>query len=511
MSAVRVAVVGGGPRAVWALERLAAHRRGAALEIDVLTGGSALGAGSAYATDQPDLLRLNVASAAVDAWLPDARHGPDLDGWREARQPGASADAFPPRALVGRYLADQAARVLDLLQEPEARARVRVLADRATRLRHDDHGWRLEVDDEDLGPYDHVLLATGHERDWGGSLARDWTGATPLHGHVFPLDHLMARPELAAEERPVVVLRGAALTAYDALLALAAAHPGIHVVMASRSGRLMHPKTEPSVLAQRLDAQVLARRADVLLDSHDVLPALAVLAGEVLGRAAGDLPPEPSGDPVAELGHALDVARGSAEPDESWAWAQAWRIAYAAMVRRQRSVAADAAVLGMEGWAALAQRMERLAFGPPPATAEAVLRHLKSGTASVAAVDGDAASLSRLADAEGASLVVDAVLAPPGVRNVDPEGLIGRALAAGHLAASPSSRGCLVDQRCRALTAAGEPVPGLAVVGRACEDVVLGHDTLVRALHPQLDAWAEDVRAHGGAAHASRGQLVTAP
>ena len=98
---MRVAIIGGGPRGLWAAERLLAlaAATGARVDVDVWDDRP-LGEGSGYRRDQPQSWRLNVTSAIVGSALGS------LDDWRRARGESEPLDAFPPRALVGTFLAE---------------------------------------------------------------------------------------------------------------------------------------------------------------------------------------------------------------------------------------------------------------------------------------------------------------------------------------------------------------------------------------------------------------------
>lgn len=478
----RLAVVGGGPRALWALERLLFHGASQPFSVDVFAGGGQLGVGSAYRTDQPDWLRLNVAASSVDVWSPARGGGPSFDEWRAERDPGSTEDAFPSRALTGRYLREQTLTVLDRLGPEHVTVRDEVVRE----LSPSTGGWLIAG-----SRYDQMLLVTGHEDEWTGALSRAHTPPpVAMHPRVFGVEELMARPEI----RPgaTVVIRGAALTALDAVLALTSVTEDIRIVLASRSGRLMHPKTEPTILARRLDLPTIHGLADTLVGEGRLpLPqALQRIADEILGADAGPPDELEAGPAVEEHRRALAVALGHRQPDAAWAWGQAWRAAYPALVRRQRSTSPLGPTLGWPEWQAWAHRMERLAFGPPPVNAAQLSALIDAGTVDVRA--GDACAIAAELSAD---LLVDAVLAPPGIRHVTPDSLLGRLRDSGALTAAPHGRGALVDGWSRALDASGAPVPGLAIAGRATEDVVIGTDTLIRSLHPQIDGWARHVLA----------------
>ncbi len=498
----RLAVVGGGPRAAYAVElvaRLAAGHGVAPPQTDVFTGGGRFGPGSVYEPSQPSWLRLNVASAAVHAWDDGQGRpaGPSFDEWRERRSSGSTVDQFPPRALAGRYLAEFADRVRSAVPGDVVPRRVTTLSRRSGR-------WCVDADRE---PYDEVLLAVGHATDWAGALHRAWPReAVTLVPQVFPVDSLRrAVPDRAGH---VVVVRGAALTGLDAALSFTQdrRYPA-RVVLTSRSGRLMMPKTEPDVLRAHDLAEAASLGCEQLsqddVDVEEVLlsTAVRILTPLQRGRAAeavrtaadellGDGPPP---EPCRWLRRHLAIAEGRDDPDGAWALGQAWRALYPSLVARQdRGRDRAASPLGWRGYRRWAPELERLAFGPPPVNARALLDLMEQGLVRVERLPGEADVLARYAADLGATAVVDAVLPPPGLVDVcDP--LLDSLRQQGWVSAAAGRRGVVVTRDARCVRRDGSPAEGLAAVGRVTEDVVLGNDTLVRTLHPDLGRWARSV------------------
>lgn len=504
-TAPRVAVVGAGPRAAFALERLAtlSVRHGVSPpHVDVIAPGSDLGPGQVYAPDQPHWLRLNVPSSAVHAWRggadpADRDGGPSLDEWRERREPGSTADQFPARALVGHYLAEVGHLV-------RSRVPGRRLTGRVTSMCRGTGVWELRGDA--ARQYDELLLAPGHADDWSGALRNRWESPVPLAPDVFPV----ARLRTSVPDRDgVVVVRGAALTAIDALLALTRGRSHApRVVLASRTGRLMTPKPEPRVLAaipgwdpflatasRRLsDLDVPVDR--VLLDTARALYDVSRRSHHTASRPrAIEAAVESLTAPVSRANHAawlreqLAIASGEAAPDGSWALGQAWRGLYPALVARQERLAGtDQPPLGWSAYPCWAPGLERLAFGPPPVNARYLLEMLETGQVEVRTTS----SVADLAHERRAVAVVDAVLAPPGLRDTaDP--LLRQLLASGAVSVHARSRGMRITPSAQCLGADGTATPGLSAVGRVTEDVVLGNDTLVRTHHGHLDRWARRV------------------
>ena len=84
-ASVRVAIVGCGPKGLFALERLLAHAaaaNGEELVIDVFEPHPAPGAGPVYDPDQPEFLRMNFSAAMIDMWWRGGRPGRRLPAGR---------------------------------------------------------------------------------------------------------------------------------------------------------------------------------------------------------------------------------------------------------------------------------------------------------------------------------------------------------------------------------------------------------------------------------------------
>ncbi len=126
--------MGCGPKGLYALERLAASSEGLErrISVHVYEPHPTPGAGPVYDPGQPEYLRMNFSADLVDMW-PAREHDPARPGFSEWRLgiQGASDEAYPPRALVGRYLADGFRRVVG--GAPEGLEIVH-LAERATEV-----------------------------------------------------------------------------------------------------------------------------------------------------------------------------------------------------------------------------------------------------------------------------------------------------------------------------------------------------------------------------------------
>ena len=490
---MRIGIVGAGPRGLFAVERLWAHLPSDAHVDVVLFDPQDPGVGAAYATDQPPHLRLNVTSAVVSGAWPGEHTVPSFDRWRVANGESEPLEPFPPRARVGEYLRWFWTWLTD--HTPEG-ATLTHRAAAVTAVERADEGWLVNGD-----PFDEVLLATGHEASWPGKLSGD--GVIPA---VFPVAKWLTEDRVPAGSR--VAIRGAALTFIDAALTLTEGRGGRFdgdwrtgltyqasgrepsvIWPIARSGRWMDPKPQPGTAPATADPAVMDRGRREVLDAPSRDEALAVVARTAV--ALGGDPDEVNalmgpvdGDPTTMLRERLAALTG--EPGSAWALGHAWRGLYDGLRERFEGTDGDFA-----SFARLAGLLERVAFGPPPINAAKI----------VALIDGGVIDPRSLTDGslDGATpeglpgepdVVIDAVLAPPGVVEGS---LTGSLVERGVLMSPPGRRGVAVGPDASALTADGQPIPGLACIGRATEDVVIGNDTLNRSLHPAVDGWARRI------------------
>lgn len=505
---MRVALIGGGPRALWACEQMShwASTLGARIDVAVFEPGRP-GAGHTYRSEQPDYWRLNVNSAIVRTGLDS------FDDWRSIHHGSDTADPFPPRRTVGAFLSASWEHLMRTLPDTMT---VTHFPSRVDHIRTSDVGaWEIEG-----LPYDEVLIATGHARTWPGALRHTYRAPR------LPIIDPLSPPELATvPQGSTVAVRGAALTFIDAVIALSLgrggsfsrvaepAGPGrltycasgrepARILPVSRSGRFISVKPEPQGpfstghssdaldlfrreirRAHSVEAikSTLAESGQALLEFHGVDAPLGHIESVVSGHRTID-------DAVEELRRSWEVATGQRAPDAAWAIGEAWRSLYPDIVARTAYGGSES----LPGFAALARRMEGIAFGAIPESAEKLLALIDCGLVDASKLGEpqiiDAALGGAGPKAEGRGdidVVVDAVLAPPGPA----PGSIVSTLLREHGPASRVDESTLKVDSLARLT----KVPHLSVIGRDIEPTVIGHDTLSRKLHKDVDNWAHEI------------------
>ncbi len=550
---LRLAIVGVGPKGLFALERLldAAQRAGprAPLDVDLFEPHPAPGAGPVYDPAQPDYLRMNFAAEHLDMWCDEsgavsASERQSFVDWRHETSGEQEAERYPPRALVGRYLADGLRRMREAAPS-HVTITLRPTAVRGLERRGS--SWMVAAADGVARPgYEEVLVATGHatgRHDWPSTT---WRHAAPLISAVFPITRLA--PDQIAPGASVAV-RGFALTFLDAALALTEGRGGVFapdhhrfrlryapssrdaavILPFSRTGRPMLAKPDPSLAAGlpglgaiARDAQarilalpegfavrdgllsILAAAAEASLFAADQ-PASALMrrqapylaARQWLTAACHGVAPPTSLTPAQEIERSLQVGTGLVAPDLPWALGHTWRAIYPALVTRLGHGG-----LGVHQWPvfrALAAQMERVAFGPPPLNAAKLLALIEARRVDLGQVRapqiqtrGHTTVIFGPNGERGVDVVVNAVLPEPGARRSD-SGLLERLVEGGHARIIAGGRGLQVDTAAGCIGCDGRLTPGLSAIGRPTEDSVIGNDTLSRSLHPQAAAWARRV------------------
>lgn len=494
---MRIGIIGGGPRALWAVELLVSlARRPTAPHIIIdLWDPQDPGAGWVYRADQPLCWRLNAPASIVTT------AAGDLTDWMDER--GLPKENFPPRAVVGQFLSESWGYVVasapDNVQINHRKQKVETV-DPAEGGR-----WVINGGEE----VDRLLIATGHARQWDGALSEAEAGTLVVRPYGAP-----GLETIGAGDR--VCVRGAALTFIDVCLALTEGRGGrfmeqagagagagtsglryepsgeepAEIVVYSRSGRFMEVKPEPGSALHNLPIPSVEALSDEIRGAKDVATirrALTVASGELLTQAGGSADAaasadiaavldgtDGSDDPVRDLRRSLDVVRGLAQPSAAWAVGEAWRRLYPAIVERM-------SYRHLDGFAELARRLERVGFGPPAVTSARVLALIDEGLVRVA----DGPSVGEEPSAlDTVDVTVDAVIPPPGVQ---PGTIVADLVARGVI--GRTSWGTLDLNR--DATVPGHP--SLAVIGRDAEGTVLGHDTLNRTMHPELKKWSAGV------------------
>ena len=256
----RIAIVGGGPKGLYGLERLAAQLADAQLaavqsanrarsadqvrdvarevpvEIHIFNRTPFFGSGDIYRPDQPNFLLINFCIGNITQWIdeqppPVAPAPRSLTNWlRECYQPPmlVNEQDFVSRACVGRYLEDGFQAIVDHL--PAGVHCRRFVGEVVDLIPVHDAGAGYQVAMVSAGKaeqrlpmrYQRVLLATGHPRPLASRTGEGLRAFCRRHPacafvpFIYPVSDRLA----AVAPEMTVAIKGMGLTFVDAVLAL---------------------------------------------------------------------------------------------------------------------------------------------------------------------------------------------------------------------------------------------------------------------------------------------------
>lgn len=527
----RIAMIGGGPKCLFALLELndaLIKCKEVAVQVDVYDPYPP-GAGRVWNTGQPRELRLNVNSRIIDASSTLCTRS--FDEWRAVNGEDAEQNSYPPRALVGEYLSGQFERLaeygcLNLAHRPLA----------ITEVARDGSQWEVSTA-QGSELYDEVVISTGH------GLA-GYRSEGSLEG-AFSAAQLTVECDAGALGKVPpgsdVLIRGAALTAYDVVLMLTEGRDGgweqvtsdglsamrylpsgkepARITMTSRTNIPMSPKPQsiPAHLSEVLDdfrAQISQWGAVNAAQSTQgneqpeadleglwqILLACALRCAQRSGiRASATELFETilvgQSEEMSAINSSAEKLRASLRAScavdpatHEWVWAIVWSGLYAQLVQALSRIQWSTG--DRERFNRRAANLERMAFGPPEPTALKLLALFDAGI-----LHQEPSADAATADA----ITIDAVTAPAGVlSDPAPDGrpaysLFSSLLANQGILIRHSERGLLTDTDGTCLNSRSERNESLAALGRPTEDPTLGHDTLNRTLHPEYRAWAQRI------------------
>ncbi|WP_409180829.1 FAD/NAD(P)-binding protein [Amycolatopsis sp. VS8301801F10] len=257
MSSFRLAIIGGGPRALTVLERLAEHRErlpaDASLEVLVIDPGN-LGEGS-HPTDQPGHLLINTLASQVTVRPPRSSVGddstPSVLDWAARHQgddPAAAGRSHLPRVVLGQYLAAFGREVVSALS-PDIR--VQHIRARAIDVRFENDVYAIDLDNGQTVFARYSVLAMGHGYRTQTEEDRRLAGFARENGTANPHLAYFASPypvrKLDAIDRTArVAIQGLGLTAHDVVSAFTLGRGGRY---RTENGKLAY---EPSGREPRL-------------------------------------------------------------------------------------------------------------------------------------------------------------------------------------------------------------------------------------------------------------------
>lgn len=228
-----IAIVGGGPKGMYGLERLVAQLNARPLadpygvEIHFFNRSPHFGCGEIYQPYQPDYLLMNYAAGNINMWIdeeplaavPNPR---PFTEWAADQHNPVDTLAYPSRSDVGEYLQDGFAAILANLP---ANVRVKPIVGTVVDIKATGEGYQLGVTrcaaavTVETIVYSHVLLATGHPRQRPHGEYQEFLERHP-HNWFVPFVYPVKKHLHPLPEQQTVLVKGLGLTFVDTVLAL---------------------------------------------------------------------------------------------------------------------------------------------------------------------------------------------------------------------------------------------------------------------------------------------------
>ncbi|MDQ3633784.1 MAG: FAD/NAD(P)-binding protein [Acidobacteriota bacterium] len=236
-----IAIIGGGPKGLYALERLTAELAKSPankqIEIHIFNKTSNFGSGEIYAPNQPDYLMINFCIGNINMWIDEAPESvsPEtlsLTDWLRQKLLGkveVSELDYAPRGVVGQYLEEGFKSILGNL--PTNISVIKVVAEvldieqfeEEFSLTINQNGFHKNLETK----YQDILLTTGHssrnqsETEIKYRRFSDNFLETSFIPFVYPIENLGHIPAQNS-----VAIKGMGLTFIDTVLALTAERGG---------------------------------------------------------------------------------------------------------------------------------------------------------------------------------------------------------------------------------------------------------------------------------------------
>lgn len=214
VTTIRVAIVGAGPKGMYALDsllvELSNHNLTIPLIIDWYDKADNFGAGPNYQTSQSDNLLINYAIGNINAWTTSNEHRRSLTDWlieHTKANPLPSPTDYASRAVVGYYLKDCCQTIIDQLP---ANISLNRFKKEVTNITTTDER-KLKIDQF---TYDSIILCTGHS--YKSKFYDQNNEQGPIY-EAYPMDRL---ENLISLQK--IAIQGMGLSFIDSVITLAA-------------------------------------------------------------------------------------------------------------------------------------------------------------------------------------------------------------------------------------------------------------------------------------------------
>ncbi|WP_299123154.1 FAD/NAD(P)-binding protein [uncultured Winogradskyella sp.] len=227
----KIAIIGLGPRGLYALEMLiqALSLSNNEIEIYVFEESNEPGSGSVWFTDQPDSNWMNITERALEGLKLRPRINyanigidefPSYHEWADFSQTSMVPDVFPPRNQLGKYLKDRFETLRNALQRLDS---FKTINQKVKQINFENNLCSIQVGDDTLY-FDDVLLTIGHQLTKVSDQLAEWTSYAKNKKSLYVFEDLYPVKqfaELRNKTNITIGIRGFGLAMIDAMRYLA--------------------------------------------------------------------------------------------------------------------------------------------------------------------------------------------------------------------------------------------------------------------------------------------------
>lgn len=248
----RVAIVGGGPKGAYAIERLASvwnsTHPGKDLDIVCFNSSCDFGSGPNYQTEQPDFLLMNYNLGKVDFWTEEQEQivtdRPDLLAFlrrfNTVSESEVKSSDYCSRAVTGIYLQYCLGKVVAALP---SNIRLHLIVDHVTSIKEESDNLLLHSKGGIHHDFSEVICCTGHSYSFGEAPnSNNQARASDVFSlKLFPSVYPIQKLQENNYSGKTVAIKGLGLTFVDAVLA----------VTEGKGGAFKQENTKMTYLASR--------------------------------------------------------------------------------------------------------------------------------------------------------------------------------------------------------------------------------------------------------------------
>lgn len=278
----RVAIVGGGPKGAYSIERLASvwnsHHPDTDLDIVCFNSSADFGCGPNYQIDQPDFLLMNYNLGKVNFWTEEIDQlvvdrlslHEFLELFKKESQIEVSSSDYSSRSVTGIYLQYCLCQVLEALP---TNIRVHLILDKVISIEEDSEFISINTKGGLQSSFSEVICCTGHSYSFRSDIKTNnpWEKAKEKSLNVIQSVYPVQKLQNFNYSGLTVSIKGMGLTFVDAVLALTEGNGGSFKRCNERMNYLVSGREPHEILAfSRTGLPMIARQQDLRGDDFSL-------------------------------------------------------------------------------------------------------------------------------------------------------------------------------------------------------------------------------------------------